>query len=133
MIQKISDRIIIVDDMPDIADNIADRLRSSGFENVSVYMDPRVALAAIRGNTRPAIVITDFNMPGLTGLELLDEIDLHHPEIDGVILTGNPADAQTRPHRHRVISKNTNFYRDRGRLTKRKFLYAKPVKKAIAS
>jgi CheY-like chemotaxis protein len=108
--QNVSDHIIIVDDDPDIADVVATRLRSAGFENITIYADPHVALRAIRGNTRPAIVITDFNMPNLTGVELLAEIDQHHPEIDGVIITGNPSDAHARPHRHRVFAKATNFY-----------------------
>ena len=110
MLQKVSDRIIVVDDMPNIADIIAERLRIAGFENITTYMDPREALTAIRGNTRPAIVITDFNMPGLTGVELLDEIDQHHPEIDGIVVTGNAAAAREPPHRYLIIDKATDFY-----------------------
>jgi len=110
VIQKVSDRIIIVDDMRDIADNIAERLNSAGFDNVEVYTDPHEAINAVRGNTRPAIVITDFNMPGITGLELLEEIDRHHPEIDGVIVTGDMSAAMASPHHFQIFDKTTNFY-----------------------
>ena len=110
MFQKVSDHIIVVDDLPNFADIIAERLRFAGFENITVYTDPREALKEIRGNTRPAIVITDFNMPGLTGVELLNEIDQHHPEIDGVVVTGDISAAMKSPHRYLVLDKSRNFY-----------------------
>ena len=113
MVQKVSDLIIIVDDMPDIADTIAERLRLAGFKNIAVYKDPREALKKIIiDNIRPAIVITDFNMPGLTGVQLLDEIDKLHPEIDGVVVTGDISAAMESPHRYRIFDKSTNFYRE---------------------
>jgi DNA-binding NtrC family response regulator len=113
LIQKVSDRIIVVDDMPDIADNIAARLRLAGFKNIAVYTDPHEALKKIIiDNIRPAIVIVDFNMPGLTGVQLLDEIDKLHPEIDGVVVTGDMSAAMESPHRYRVFDKAKNFYRE---------------------
>jgi CheY-like chemotaxis protein len=60
---------------------------------IEVYADPQIALEVIRANPRPAIVVTDFNMPGMSGLELLREIDEHHPGINGIISTGNRAEA----------------------------------------
>jgi CheY-like chemotaxis protein len=110
MIPKISDRIIIVDDMPVMADVISERLQVAGFENIVVYTDPREALQAIRDNTRPAIVVSDFNMPGMTGVELLTELERRHPEINGIIVTGNPADALRRPHRYAVLDKSHDVH-----------------------
>ena len=110
MICSISDHIIVVDDTSDFADVLAERLRIAGFENITVYNDPREALKAIRGNTRPAIVITDFNMPNLTGVKLLDEIEQHHPEIDGVVITGDISAAMEHPHRYLIFDKSTNTF-----------------------
>jgi len=36
-------------------------------------------------------------MPGLTGVELLEEIERLHPEIDGVVITGNMSAASLQP------------------------------------
>ena len=105
MLQEISCRIIIVDDMPDFAESMSDVLCTAGFEDIIIYTDPVKALAELRNNTRPAIVITDFNMPSMTGLELLKEIDQHHPEINGVIITGRLDEALEDSHKYLVLDK----------------------------
>lgn len=53
-------------------------------------------------------MITDFNMPGLNGFELLIEIESHHPKIAAVIITADPLQLanQTRYH---VIEKEPGF------------------------
>jgi CheY-like chemotaxis protein len=91
--------------MPNIAEVISDVLCAAGFEDVVSFTDPLKALVAIRNNTKPAIVVTDFNMPGMSGLELLYEIDQHHPEINGVIITGNLPAALNDPHKFLVLEK----------------------------
>ena len=110
MIQKVSDRIILVDDMSETRQIVEETLGLAGYTNIVSYEDPLVALEEIKRNTRPAIIITDFNMPGLNGLELLAEIENHHPEIEAVIITGDPSQLadQTRYH---VIEKVPGFTR----------------------
>jgi len=107
--REISGRIVIVDDMSDLGEIMAEYLHLVGFGDIEVYNTPRNALEAIRGNTRPAIVITDYNMPGMSGLELLKEIDQHHSGINGIIITGNSAEAQSQSHGYTVIEKGNSF------------------------
>ena len=89
---------------------IEDTLKFAGYTNIVSYENPLIALEAIKRNTRPAIVITDFNMPGLNGLELLSEIENHHPEIVAVIITGDPLQPQLADQtRFMVIGKGPGF------------------------
>jgi DNA-binding NtrC family response regulator len=86
--------------MPESRSTIEETLNHAGYTDIVSYEDPIVALEEIKQNTRPAIVITDFNMPGLNGLQLLTEIESHHPEIEAVIITGDASQlaGQTRYH-----------------------------------
>jgi DNA-binding NtrC family response regulator len=105
-----SGRIIIVDDMSVTRSVIEDTLKFAGYTNFVSYENPLIALEEIKRNTRPAIVITDFNMPGINGLELLAEIENHHPEIEAVILTGDPLQPQLADQtRFMVIGKGQGF------------------------
>jgi DNA-binding NtrC family response regulator len=105
-----SGRIIIVDDMSETRSVIEDTLKFAGYTNFVSYENPLIALEEIKRNTRPAIVITDFNMPDLNGLELLTEIENHHPEIEAVIITGDPLQPQLADQtRFTVIEKGPGF------------------------
>jgi len=103
-----SGRIIIVDDMSETRSVVEDTLKFAGYTNLVSYENPLIALEEIKRNTRPAIVITDFNMPGLNGLELLAEIENHHPEIEAVIITGDPLQLADQT-RYPVIGKGPGF------------------------
>ena len=66
-------RILIVDDfstMPRIVKNL---LNDLGFMNTAEAEDGNSALVALRGSPFE-FVVTDWNMPGMTGIELLKAI-----------------------------------------------------------
>jgi len=60
-------RILVVDDEPDLAAILANRLRRAGYE-VAVAGDGVAALEAI-GRERPDLALLDVQMPRLDGLE----------------------------------------------------------------
>ncbi len=64
--------ILVVEDEPIIADAVADRLRSEGFE-ATIAAD---GLTAVEQCTalRPDLVILDLNLPGIDGLEVCRRI-----------------------------------------------------------
>ena len=64
--------VLAVDDDPDIRDIIALRLRVDGFE-VHTEEDGEAGLAAALA-LRPALVLTDWMMPRMTGPELCREL-----------------------------------------------------------
>jgi CheY-like chemotaxis protein len=62
--------ILVVDDDVALLENISECLAGEGFE-VSVARDAAGALARLASPPRPALVIVDHFMPGMTGTELL--------------------------------------------------------------
>ena len=67
-----SDVVLVADDDDDILLLVTTRLRRDGFEVVSASSGDR-ALALAREH-KPAIAVLDIGMPGLDGLEVLEQI-----------------------------------------------------------
>lgn len=65
-------KVLIVDDHKGIIKNTKRLLELSGYEVSSAY-DGNTALALYKQEQQD-VVITDFNMPGLTGLQLAKQI-----------------------------------------------------------
>ncbi len=74
----------MVDDDAALLENIAECLTGEGFE-VSVARDAAGALTRLETPPRPALVIIDQLMPGMTGSELVAHIR-HEPSLAGVRL-----------------------------------------------
>ncbi len=64
--------LLVVEDEPIIADAIADRLRSEGFE-VTIRTDGPSAVATCN-ELAPDLVLLDLNLPGFDGLEVCRQI-----------------------------------------------------------
>jgi len=65
-------RALVVDDEPDLAESFASLLRSEGYE-VDTAFNGREALEKIRAR-RPDIVLLDYEMPELDGLQVIDRL-----------------------------------------------------------
>lgn len=76
------ERILIVDDDVHITEVISKLARSMGFE-VATYTDPLEAAK----ETRFDLVVTDFMMPNLSGIELLKVLREVNPEAVRVLIT----------------------------------------------
>lgn len=85
-----TDAILVVDDNPDQADNLAALLRIKGYEVVTAY-GPGQGLVALR-TRRFAVVLTDYHMPLRTGCAMLAEAKaaglLTHTK--AVVVTSDP-------------------------------------------
>ena len=82
------DRLVLVcDDEPHIREPVAIYLRQNGFE-VDTAVDGKDGLTKFEKKDY-FLVITDINMPGMTGLELLAGIKRLRPTTDVVMITGN--------------------------------------------
>jgi DNA-binding response OmpR family regulator len=77
-------RITVVDDDADIRMLVVRRLERAGHV-VSQAADGESALAVIRAE-RPDLVVLDWMMPGLTGIEVLDRIRADDPERPKVLM-----------------------------------------------
>jgi len=67
-----AERVLVVDDEPDIVALVAYHLAKSGY-SVSTATSGSEALAAARRD-RPALVVLDLMLPGLSGLEVMEEL-----------------------------------------------------------
>src|SRR5215475_10415774 len=80
------EQILVVDDEEDIGTDIVDILTLDGFE-VDQAGSAEEAGEKL-SQTAYDVLITDHNLPGRTGVELLEESLVRYPEIIGIIITG---------------------------------------------
>lgn len=67
-------RILVVDDFPTMRKIVRQVLRQLGYENVQEAEDGRAALEFLRQKGNIDFVISDWNMPNMTGIELLKAV-----------------------------------------------------------
>lgn len=101
--------ILIVDDEPMVCDAL-ELLLKKGKHPVISATSGKQALEVLQENEAPTIVISDFMMPEMNGLELMRKIREKHPKSRRILLTGK-ADLATTLRAledgiiHRYISK----------------------------
>ncbi len=66
-------RIMVIDDEPILTRFVSVCLRKQGFDHVCSINDPRKALEKIE-EFQPDLILLDIAMPGINGLELLEQI-----------------------------------------------------------
>ena len=80
--------IFVVDDEPIIGELLCQVLQRAGFR-VIWFSHPSLALAAIaRANPPPALLITDYLMPSLTGIELIERAKRLQPALKTILCSG---------------------------------------------
>lgn len=67
-------KFLVVDDSVTMRRIVANSLKNLGYENIVEAVDGKDALAKLAADTMINFVITDWNMPVLTGLELTKAI-----------------------------------------------------------
>ncbi|MBW1900701.1 MAG: response regulator, partial [Deltaproteobacteria bacterium] len=79
--------ILLVDDEQDIREVLSISLADLGYK---VY-DAQNGREAIRifKEVNPPIVLTDIKMPGIDGIELLQEIKRGNPDTEVIMITGH--------------------------------------------
>ena len=80
-------RVIVVEDDPDVAFYIKTVLTKNGCI-VQTFVDPAFAQQAMR-LYEPDVVITDIEMPGISGLELINLVRLVRPGTPVVVMTAH--------------------------------------------
>ena len=96
----IKKKILIVDDDEAITKTLALVLKKAGYEP-DTFNRPDDALDAFK-KEHYACVISDYNMPGMDGLELLQELKNMDPKIKTIIASGE--------HNFRHLEESGNFY-----------------------
>lgn len=86
---KIKASVLVVDDVADTVEAIQRNLLSAG---CTVYTAPGVAEAlAIIESTPIDLVVTDYRMPKLTGLDLVRHVRANCKDVEIIMITGYPS------------------------------------------
>jgi signal transduction histidine kinase len=80
------EKILVVDDEPDIVKVLSKILELSGYEVAAAYGGAEAVKAAREQS--PELILLDYMMPDLTGLDVLKEIKTFSDEIYVVMVTG---------------------------------------------
>ena len=80
-------QIILVDDEKMVTSAFKTLLKVEGYTNVNCFNSPKEAIAYIKNNM-PDIIISDFLMPEMNGLEFLTKAKELYPEVSMILLTG---------------------------------------------
>ncbi len=83
----IDGKIVIVDDEKMVTSSFKTLLRVEGFSDINCFNNPIEAVEFLKTNT-PDIIISDFIMPEMNGLEFLREAKKLYPEVSMILLTG---------------------------------------------
>jgi CheY-like chemotaxis protein len=84
--------ILVVDDEPDVADLFRQRFRRETRQGTYVMLfaaSGEEALDRLAGEIEPTLVavLSDINMPGIDGLQLLSEIKQRFPDLPVMMVT----------------------------------------------
>ena len=84
-----SPRIFIVDDIEACRDLIKEMLTCEGYSNLRLFSHPNAVIEAVQNGDRPRLVITDFDIPCLDGLSLLDHLESLLPSVSGILVSSD--------------------------------------------
>jgi signal transduction histidine kinase len=80
-------KVLVVDDEPSIRLTMAEFLRRASYE---VFAAPDFETAFAFGSVGLDVAVVDINLPGRSGIELLEEINSREPYVPVIIITGEP-------------------------------------------
>src|SRR5438309_1548595 len=81
--------VYVVDDEPMVGDVVQAILKMGGYESV-FFVDPNAAYRALKeANPKPSLLLTDFQMPQMTGRELIQHCKKIHPALKTILYSGN--------------------------------------------
>ncbi len=84
---KTKGKIVVVDDEKMVTSAFKTLLKVEGFDDAHFFNSPKEALDFLKDN-QPDLVISDFLMPEMNGLEFLNEVKKIYPEVSKILLTG---------------------------------------------
>ena len=97
--------IIYIEDAPDVRDMVELLLQSWGHD-VRAFDSAEAGTEALQADNVD-LLISDLELPGMSGLELMRQVMAHNTQLHGLLLTGHRAEMY-RPHlpeRVHILSK----------------------------
>jgi len=80
-------KIVAVDDEKMVTSAIKTLFKVEGYSDINLFNNPEEALDFLKDN-KPDLIISDFIMPEMNGLEFLREAKKLYPEVSMILLTG---------------------------------------------
>ena len=80
-------KILVVDDDNTVTSSLRILLNLEGFTDVAIFNNPIEAVEYLKGNKRD-VIISDFKMPEMDGLEFLSKARALYPNASMILLTG---------------------------------------------
>jgi hypothetical protein len=81
-------KVLLVEDSPDDAEFVLRELRRAGFQAEAERVDTPGELAAALGRQAWDLVLSDYRMPGFSGMEALRLVQEARPDLPFVLVTG---------------------------------------------
>ncbi|MFB6139397.1 MAG: response regulator [Halosimplex sp.] len=121
-------RVLHVDDDPDLRELVAAALeREDDRFSVATAADPDEALAALEESVD--CVVSDYEMPGRNGIELLEAVRADHPDLPFVLYTGKGSEEVA----SEAISAGVTDYLQKGTGTDQYALLANRIDNAVSA
>jgi DNA-binding response OmpR family regulator len=81
--------IFLVDDEPALLDLLEVSLQAEGY-TLKKFLDPEEALRAFRtARAKPDLLVTDYALPHMNGLDLIERCRAEHPALKAIMVSGS--------------------------------------------
>jgi response regulator RpfG family c-di-GMP phosphodiesterase len=80
--------ILLVDDEVKVLYSLSRTLSEDEFADIQIAQSGQEALERIKNTSDLALVVSDYHMPGMNGIELLEKVRESSPDITRILLTG---------------------------------------------
>jgi DNA-binding NtrC family response regulator len=96
---------MIVDDMSSTLEIMKLLFTNAGYKEVYTFDCPLRALHEIDQGIRPDIIISDYHMPDLNGIEFLESATSILKKVKSVIMSGDTSSIEKIPPHYKIIDK----------------------------